>query len=264
MPESSAACAGYHPSMPTLRGALHRITTPFVRGGEKAIRRNGHRGYVGGSWDEFGQLQLDFMVSQGLEPHHVLVDVACGSLRAGVHFIPYLDPGNYLGIEKERLLVERGIELELPPDVYEQKRPELLVSSAFEFDRFSKSPEFGIANSLFTHLTPDVIETCLGQPARRRDLVPLLRLVQAGRRTGPQSVALGRLSRVQLHGRPDGRVRTPNRLGSQLRRGLGPSPRPHDDGIPGALKNHSVAVEQLPSMTCGAEMLAHPGGLVCG
>ena len=36
------------------------------------------------------------------------------------------------------------------------------MSSSFEFDKFSKHPNFGIANSLFTHLTPDAIELCLG------------------------------------------------------------------------------------------------------
>jgi hypothetical protein len=137
------------------------VTTPFTRGGAKAIRKKGHRGYVGGSWEEFGRLQFDFMVGQGLQPANVLVDVACGSLRAGVHFIPYLDAGNYLGIEKEALLVARGLDLELPAEVREKRRPEIIVSSAFEFDRFSKAPEFGIANSLFTHLTPDVIGLCL-------------------------------------------------------------------------------------------------------
>jgi hypothetical protein len=144
-----------------LKGPFIRVRNTLTRGTERAIRRRGHRGYVGGSWEEFGPLQLDFMVGQGLQPHHVLCDVACGSLRAGVHFIPYLDAGNYLGIEKMGLLVERGIEFELDADVYEEKKPELVVSSEFEFSRFSKSPDFAIANSLFTHLTPELIELCL-------------------------------------------------------------------------------------------------------
>src|SRR3954467_1442195 len=114
--------------MATVKGAMHRLSTPFLRGRERAIKRNGHRRYVGGSWDEFGRLQFDFLVGQGLRPENVLVDVACGSLRAGVHLIPYLDPGNYLGIEKERLLIEGGLEHELPAAVREERRPELVVS----------------------------------------------------------------------------------------------------------------------------------------
>ena len=61
--------------------------------------RYAHRGYVGGMWEEIGKVQIDFMVGQGLRPDDVFVDVACGSLRAGRHFISYLDPANYLGLD---------------------------------------------------------------------------------------------------------------------------------------------------------------------
>jgi hypothetical protein len=91
----------------------------------------------------------------------VLLDIACGALRGGLHFIPYLDAGNYLGIDKEALLIERGLRDELPAQVREAKRPELVVSDRFEFERFSKRPDFALAQSLFTHLPPEWIELCL-------------------------------------------------------------------------------------------------------
>lgn len=125
------------------------------------IGHAGHRGYVGGKWDEIGKLQFDFMVGRGLEPEHAFVDVACGSLRGGVHFIKYLDPGNYLGIEKERTLVRSGLSHELPRDVRKEKRPEFVISDGFEFARFSRRPRFALAQSLFTHLVPEQIELCL-------------------------------------------------------------------------------------------------------
>ena len=67
------------------------------------IRVMGHRGFVGGDallWDEIGKLQIDFLKSEGLLSRHTLVDIACGSLRAGKLFINYLESGNYLGIDK--------------------------------------------------------------------------------------------------------------------------------------------------------------------
>src|ERR1700756_713587 len=76
--------------------------------GATGVGMVGHRAYIGGRWEEYGQLEFDFMVSRGLKPEHVLLDIACGSLRAGVHFIPYLDAGNYLGIEKEDALIKQG------------------------------------------------------------------------------------------------------------------------------------------------------------
>ncbi len=129
--------------------------------GNLGVGMVGHRAYIGGRWEEYGQLEFDFLVSRGLRPEHVLLDVACGSLRAGVHFIPYLDPGNYLGIEKEATLIKQGLAKELPPEVREEKQPELVVSGDFEFDKFSKQADYSLAWSLFTHLTGEDLEICL-------------------------------------------------------------------------------------------------------
>ncbi len=130
--------------------------------GVVGIRRFGHRDYVGGLWDEIGRLQFDFLVSQGLQPHHYLLDIACGSLRAGVHFIPYLEPGHYLGIDKEAELIQAGLRKELAPEVRRDRHPVLLVNGEFAFDRFGVRPDYALAQSLFTHLTPPRIEKCLG------------------------------------------------------------------------------------------------------
>jgi Sulfotransferase family len=121
----------------------------------------GHRSYVGGQWERVGRLQFDYLCSQGLEPGHCLLDIGCGSLRGGVHFVSYLDPGNYLGLDKEQELVDRGIELELGPELFRLKAPEFVISSSFEFSRFSKRPDYAIAQSLFSHLTRDDIASCL-------------------------------------------------------------------------------------------------------
>ena len=128
--------------------------------GEDAIRKLGHRDYVGGHWEEKGRLQFQMMVDQGLKPEHYLCDVGCGSLRGGVHFVGYLQPGHYLGIEKEQMLIDAGVE-ELGPKVVEEKRPELVVSDAFEFEKFSTRPDYALAHSLFTHLPPPLIRMCL-------------------------------------------------------------------------------------------------------
>lgn len=121
----------------------------------------GHREYVGAYWDEMGRLQFDFLVGQGLRRHHTLVDIGCGSLRGGVRLIPYLRRGRYLGIDKRADLIAAGVTHELSRWLRWRKHPELVVSDRFEFDRFSRHADVGIAQSLFTHLTPDVIEQCL-------------------------------------------------------------------------------------------------------
>ena len=136
------------------------VTVQHTPQGKFGVKVLGHRRYVGGHWEEIGRLQFDFLVSEGLKSSDVLVDVACGCLRAGVHFIPYLEPGNYLGIEKETELIRNGLEVELSEHVREERRPEVIVHRRSNFDRFSKHPTFGIAQSLFTHLPPALITDC--------------------------------------------------------------------------------------------------------
>jgi SAM-dependent methyltransferase len=48
---------------------------------------------------EMGQYQVDYLVEHGLKPSHTLLDYGCGYLRAGVHFVQYLEPGHYTGAE---------------------------------------------------------------------------------------------------------------------------------------------------------------------
>jgi len=129
--------------------------------GEAGLLVRDHREMVGGKWDEIGLLQFDFMKSQGLKPHHVLCDVACGSFRAGRFFIDYLDAGNYLGIDKQEVLIREGRAKEIGEALWAEKKPEVLIDDAFEFSRFSKHPDFAVANSLFSHLSASDIKRCL-------------------------------------------------------------------------------------------------------
>jgi hypothetical protein len=133
----------------------------YIPGMRPPIGGEGPRGFVGGLWHEMGELQFRFLLDQGLEPSHVLLDIACGSLRAGVRLVPYLDTGHYLGIDIDPSLIEHGRKVELGEKLCAIKRPEFVVSGSFEFDRFSRRPDYAIAHSLFTHLTRADIGLCL-------------------------------------------------------------------------------------------------------
>ena len=122
-----------------------------------------HRRGVGGRWDEMGELQFRFLVDRGLLPHHRLLDVGCGSLRGGVRAIAYLEPGHYVGIEKEASLLEAGRTIELRRHGVEDRDPLLHVTGSFDLQwlppeiRF----DFALAQSVFTHLRPGLITACL-------------------------------------------------------------------------------------------------------
>jgi hypothetical protein len=146
-------------------GVLNTIRYKLLGGlfpeGKKGIKLLGHRFYVGGKWEEIGKLQFDYMRSQGLQPEDVFLDVACGALRGGLHFIPYLKKGNYLAIEKEESLVHQGIDNELGRELYNLKAPEIIITDSFEFFKLSKKPAYSLALSLFTHLCSEDINLCL-------------------------------------------------------------------------------------------------------
>lgn len=129
--------------------------------GPDGVRTVGHRAYVGGMWWEIGRLQFSFLVEQGLRPHHYLLDIGCGALRAGIHLVPFLDAGHYMGIDREETLIRRGVEQELGQALLELKQPDLRVSSDFDFQQFGQAPDYALAQSLFTHLTDRDIRRCL-------------------------------------------------------------------------------------------------------
>lgn len=119
-----------------------------------------HRNYVGGLWDEVGDLQFEFLVSQGLQPEHYLLDVGCGALRGGIRFVRYLDEGHYFGIDIMQDLLNAG-EAELRKLDLLDKRPTLKRVDGFEFGALGRQFDFALAQSVFTHLPLNDIERCL-------------------------------------------------------------------------------------------------------
>lgn len=130
------------------------------------IQKWGHRAYIGGpdpeTWYGIGKHQYHYLVSMGVRPNHRFLDIACGSLRLGQFLIPFLDEGNYFGLEGEELLVKAGLEHEVMPSVLALKKPVFAYNYDFDFS-FIPGFDFAIAQSLFSHLTIKDIETCFRQ-----------------------------------------------------------------------------------------------------
>ena len=130
--------------------------------GEKGLQQRTHREMVGGLWDEMGEMQFNFLLSQGLAPEHKLLDIGCGCLRAGRFFIDYLNSENYYGVDKQKELLSAG-KKEVGNSVLETKKPMLIISDQFKFNELKVIPDFAIAQSLFTHLRSNDIILCLRQ-----------------------------------------------------------------------------------------------------
>ncbi len=121
-----------------------------------------HRELVGGLWDELGELQFAFMTAHGLAPRDRLLDVGCGALRGGVHFVRYLDAGHYYGIDVNASLIEAG-RGELAAAGLADKGAHLLVDEEFDVGRFAVTFDRAIAVSVFTHLPMNHIVKCLSE-----------------------------------------------------------------------------------------------------
>jgi cyclopropane fatty-acyl-phospholipid synthase-like methyltransferase len=130
--------------------------------GDAEIAAGAHREVVGGLWDEIGELQSRFLIAHGLRPDHALVDIGCGALRGGVHFVRYLQRGRYHGLDINPTLITAG-ELELQRANLSDRDARLLVDGDFDLSRFGRTFDYGIAVSVFTHLFLNHIARCLRQ-----------------------------------------------------------------------------------------------------
>lgn len=128
----------------------------------------GHRRFVGPGdrWDLAAASQFSLLTLLGLREHHTLLDVGCGSLRAGRLFVVYLQAGHYFGVEPERWLVDAAIRSELGAELVARKRPTFHHGRDFAFGVFGRTFDFLLANSIFSHASPAQIGTCLAEAAR--------------------------------------------------------------------------------------------------
>lgn len=118
------------------------------------------RSMVGGMWDEIGTLQIQFLKNQGLRPHHTLIDIGCGCLRGGVHFVRYLELGKYYGIDINQSLIDAGVK-ELEKAGIADRKVQLRTTDKFAMASFGQRFDYGIGISLFTHLFANHIVRCL-------------------------------------------------------------------------------------------------------
>lgn len=123
-----------------------------------------HKSYVGPRqrWDSQAAGQFVFMIELGLRENHRLLDVGCGSLRAGRLFIPYLKPGRYFGIEPNEALVEEGLEHEVGNDLAAARRVTFHSGDDFPAEAFGVGFfDYALAQSIFTHAAPWQVKLCL-------------------------------------------------------------------------------------------------------
>src|SRR5947207_8506914 len=127
-----------------------------------------YRAYVGPAedYDLIAAMTFNLLTTLGLRQHHTLLDIGCGSLRAGRLFIPYLNRGNYIGIEPNRWLVEEGIAREVGDDLVRLKQPTFYYADTAAVLEGRGAVDFAVAQSVFSHCGLDLIRSWLGGVSR--------------------------------------------------------------------------------------------------
>jgi SAM-dependent methyltransferase len=110
---------------------------------DKRFLQEAHHNQYGRPW-LLGRFMFDFLVESGLRPEHRLLDFGCGALRLGVWAIPYLDTGNYFGVDSHLESLEAAAAYEIPLHALESKRPRLLWSQDFAFGHFRTTFDWAI------------------------------------------------------------------------------------------------------------------------
>ncbi|CAA6823240.1 MAG: Unknown protein [uncultured Thiotrichaceae bacterium] len=126
-----------------------------------------YRAYVGPpeEYDVFSAMVFNLLTSLGLRQHHRILDIGCGSLRLGRLFMPYLNPGNYYGVEPNQWLVEAGIQHETGQDLIQIKKPVFCFADSMAEFTQPLALNYAVAQSIFSHCGNDLLENWLSEIA---------------------------------------------------------------------------------------------------
>ena len=119
-----------------------------------------YKEYGGGAWELRGAEQLEFLMNAGLEPHHRLLDIGCGTLRGGVKLIPYLDTAHYWGVDSNAEALAGGREA-IAELGLEAKEPHLVHLTDFDFGSLDEDFDYYLAYSVFTEIPLNPIIRCV-------------------------------------------------------------------------------------------------------
>lgn len=148
-------------------GAISKEKTPLTTGAGIGLKPGDqhYRAYVGPSqdYDLISAMVFNLLTSVGLRQHHRVLDIGCGSLRVGRLLIPYLNQGNYFGVEPNEWLVSDGILNEIGQNQIEIKQPTFSFRSSLEEFDYSLNVDFAVAQSIFSHCSKSLIREWLAQ-----------------------------------------------------------------------------------------------------
>jgi cyclopropane fatty-acyl-phospholipid synthase-like methyltransferase len=128
-----------------------------------------YRAFVGPphDYDLVAAMSFGLLVALGLRQQHRVLDIGCGSLRVGRLLLPYLNQGGYTGLEPHAWLIDDGIRREVGQDLVTIKRPRFVhADTAEELVDEGARFDYLLAQSIFSHCGPDLLDSWVGQASR--------------------------------------------------------------------------------------------------
>lgn len=128
--------------------------TSFPCPGELLVEE--HHSNYGEPWAG-GRDVFEFLAeSSQITPESRVLEIGCGTLRVGLHFIQYLVPEHFHCLERDELSLMAAFRYELPSHGLLQKRPLILKGEDMEFERFGSGFTYDLiyASAVFLHM-PD-------------------------------------------------------------------------------------------------------------
>nr|GEU62388.1 S-adenosyl-L-methionine-dependent methyltransferase [Tanacetum cinerariifolium] len=108
--------------------------TSFPCPGELLVEE--HHSNYGEPWAG-GRDVFEFLAENShIAPESRVLEIGCGTLRVGLHFIQYLKPEHFHCLERDELSLMAALRYELPSHGLLQKRPLILKGEDMDFTRF--------------------------------------------------------------------------------------------------------------------------------
>ncbi|XP_021910677.1 uncharacterized protein LOC110824396 [Carica papaya] len=115
-----------------------------------------HHSNYGEPWAG-GRDVFEFLAeSTQLRPNSRVLEIGCGTLRVGLHFIRYLNPEHFHCLERDELSLMAALRYELPSQGLLHKRPRIVKGDDMDFSQFGSEVAYDLiyASAVFLHM-PD-------------------------------------------------------------------------------------------------------------
>lgn len=120
---------------PDWRDLKHATGAPSIPIDFDAILAEEHHRVYGRPW-VIGRCYFDELVARNLQPTNRVLDLGCGAGRVGIWLIPFLNSGNYYGIETHLGTLAAFAAYECVIHNLRDKQPHLMLDDEFRVEGF--------------------------------------------------------------------------------------------------------------------------------